>query len=72
MTENPLPPSLPWRIGSASVMGVIGALTRVFMHGTNTQNTHGLDGFLRLLDDRADPERRQRGLVTGMQAVLMS
>lgn len=39
------------------------------MHGTNTQEAHGLDGFLRLLDERADVDKRQRGLVTGKQAL---
>lgn len=67
MDDDPLPPSLPWRIGSAAVIGLVGALTRSFMHGLNTQETHGLDGFLGLLDERVDPEKRQRGLVTGMQ-----
>lgn len=48
-------------------MGFIGTLTRAFMHGANWQEAHGLDEFLKLLDKRADIDRRERGLITGMQ-----
>ena len=37
------------------------------MHGPNWQEAHGLDGFLELLDRRADINGRQRGLITGMR-----
>ena len=67
MADNPPPPSLPWRASSITVMGIIGTLTRAFMHGLNWQDTHGLDGFLELLDKRADINGRQRGLITGIQ-----
>lgn len=63
--QPPLPPSLPWRIGSAAVMGFIGSLTRVFMNVPNTQEAHGLNKFLDLIDEREDISRRKRGLVTG-------
>jgi len=69
MGENPVPPSLPWRASSATVIGLVGSITRIFMNGFNTQETHGLDGFLRLLDERADPEKRQRGLITGVYSL---
>ena len=59
------PPSLPWRIGSAAVMATVGGLSRVFMHVPNSQEAHGLDGFLQLLDKRADVNGRKRGLITG-------
>lgn len=68
MTEDPAPPSLPWRAGTATVIGIIGTLTRAFMHGLNTQECHGHKGFLRLLDERADIGTRQRGLITGERA----
>lgn len=68
MTEDPSPPSLPWRAGSTTVIGIIGTLTRAFMHGLNTQEGHGDEGFLRLLDERADISMRQRGLITGEHA----
>lgn len=61
----PSQPSLPWRVGSSIVMGVTGTLSRLFLFGANTTETHGLDGFLRLLDKRHDVENRERGLITG-------
>ena len=65
------PPSLPWRFGSATVMGVSGFLTRVFMYGANSMETHGLDGFLNLVDERRDIDKRQRGLITGECSLLL-
>lgn len=69
-TENsasspPTQPSLPWRIGSAIVMGFVGLNSRLFMFQANSTEVHGLDGFLRMLDRRKDPARRERGLITG-------
>ena len=64
-SDEPLPPSLPWRIGSVMVMGGIGTLVRTFMNIPNTQRAHGLDKFLDLVDDREDVGRRKRGLITG-------
>lgn len=59
-------PSLSWRLGSAALMGVMGSLTRLFMHGANTQDSNGLDRFLELVDSREDPSRRKKGLITGL------
>lgn len=59
------PPSLPWRAGSTTVMGMVGTLTRLFMGNLNAQHAHGLSGFLELLDERAEPASRRRGLITG-------
>lgn len=67
MADNPPPPSLLWRASSTAVMGIVGTLTRAFMHGPNWQDAHGLDGFLELLDKRTDIDGRQRGLITGMR-----
>ena len=58
-------PSLPWRMGSSVVMGIVGSISRIAMFGANTTEVHGLDGFLELLDERRDIEGRQRGLITG-------
>ena len=66
MADDPPLPSLLWRAGSTAIMGFVGTLTRAFMHGPNWQDAHGLDGFLELLDKRADVGGRQRGLITGM------
>ncbi|MCJ1276420.1 hypothetical protein MMC21_004225 [Puttea exsequens] len=45
-------------------MATVGGLSRVFMHVPNSQEAHGLDGFLQLLDKRADVNGRKRGLIT--------
>ena len=71
MEPDPPPPSLPWRFGSAAVMGFIGTVSRVFIYGANSQETHGLDGFLELIDERADIDNRNRGLLTGEWALLL-
>ncbi|KAL2047352.1 hypothetical protein N7G274_001373 [Stereocaulon virgatum] len=64
MEPEPRPPSMPWRFGSAAIMGIIGSLSRAFIYGANSQETHGLDGFLELIDKRANIENRKRGLIT--------
>lgn len=64
MDDPPLSPSLPWRFGSAFVMGVSGLLTRAFYMGLNNVEVHGLDKFLELLARRNDIEGRERGLLT--------
>ena len=64
MANDPPPPSLLWRASSTAIMGIVGTLTRAFMHGLNWQDAHGIDGFLELLDKRADIDGRQRGLIT--------
>ena len=63
-TSSPSQPSLPWRAGSACIMGISGSLSRLIMFGTNSTEIHGLDGFLKLLDERKDVEKRKRGLIT--------
>ena len=63
-TSSPSQPSLPWRVGSACIMGISGSLSRLIMYGTNSIEVHGLDGFLKLLDERKDVEKRTRGLIT--------
>lgn len=64
MADAPATPSLPWRVGSTTVMGVVGAMTRSFMYGLNSVETRGLDGFLELLDRRKAVDGRERGLLT--------
>lgn len=66
----PEQPSLPWRIGSAMVMGFVGLNASLFMFQANTTEVHGLDGFLRTLDRRKDPARRERGLITGQSTTV--
>ncbi len=57
-------PSLPWRMGSSLVMGLVGTASRAAMFGANKTEVHGLEGFLELLDERRNIEGRQRGLIT--------
>ncbi|KAI4217979.1 MAG: hypothetical protein L6R36_009185 [Xanthoria steineri] len=70
MEDHPPPappppqPSLPWRIGSALLMGFVGINSRIFMNVANSTEVYGLERFLRTLDRRKDPERRTRGLIT--------
>ena len=59
------PPPLS-RLTSAFVIGLAGFLSRSFLCGTNRVEVIGLDAFCDLLDRRADPESRERGLITGM------
>ena len=63
---QPDAPSAPWRAASVFTMGAVGVLCRSFLLGLSTTEVHGLDGFLELLDERANVEERQRGLITGM------
>jgi monolysocardiolipin acyltransferase len=63
--EQPEAPSAPWRAASAFTMSVVGLLCKGFLSGLNRVETHGMDGFLKLLDERADVEGRERGLLTG-------
>lgn len=53
-------------------MGFVGGTSRLFMFGANSTEVHGLDGFLRTLDRRKDPTRRERGLITGMPAHVLN
>ncbi|KAI4670136.1 uncharacterized protein J4E79_000417 [Alternaria viburni] len=62
--EQPEAPSGPWRAASAFTMGAVGLLCKGFLNGLSKVETHGMDGFLKLLDEREDPASRQRGLIT--------
>lgn len=67
--EQPEAPSTPWRAASAFTMGAVGLLCKGFLSGLSRVETHGMDDFLQLLDEREDVGARQRGLITGMRAV---
>jgi hypothetical protein len=59
-------PSLRWRYGSTAALLFTGTLAKLFLKvGTSKTEVYGLDGFLKLLDERMDIEARQRGLLTG-------
>ncbi|KAF4493106.1 Lysophosphatidylcholine acyltransferase [Colletotrichum fructicola Nara gc5] len=56
-------PSLPWRMASATVMTLTGAISRVFLYALNDIQTEGQDEFLGLLDKRR-AGHADRGLIT--------
>ncbi|KAL6705486.1 Lyso-phosphatidylcholine acyltransferase [Coniothyrium glycines] len=62
--EQPEAPSLPWRAASTFLMGAVGLLCKGFLGGLNKVETHGMDDFLKLLDEREDVDARQKGLLT--------
>ena len=61
----PYEPSLPYRLISGTIIGIVGTLCKAFLFGASRTEVHGLDKFLELLDRRRDPRRRERGLITG-------
>jgi hypothetical protein len=48
------------------MMGMAGMISKVFLFGLNKVEVIGLPRFLEVLDRRRDPEKRQRGLITGV------
>ena len=63
--DHPTSPSLPWRVGSVMAMAFSGSISRAFLFGLNRTQVHGLDNFLEVLEERADIDGRDRGLITG-------
>ncbi|KAF2126184.1 hypothetical protein P153DRAFT_323342 [Dothidotthia symphoricarpi CBS 119687] len=62
--EQPEAPSAPWRAASTFVMGAVGVLCSGFLNVWSRPEVHGMDDFLRLLDEREKVENRERGLLT--------
>lgn len=58
-------PSLRWRAGSTATLLFTGTLAKIFLNIGARADIHGLDGFVKLLDERRDIEGRERGLLTG-------
>ncbi|KAL4803426.1 hypothetical protein BDV18DRAFT_153720 [Aspergillus unguis] len=57
-------PSLFWRsLSATTILGVAG-LCRSFLYICSRPETHGLDQFLDLLEERKDPSQRKKGLLT--------
>lgn len=63
--ERPYEPPLLTRAISNATVGTVGFLCRSFLYALSRTEVHGLDHFLALVDERSDPERRERGLITG-------
>jgi hypothetical protein len=58
-------PPLTWRIASTTTIAIVGILSKAFLNIANSTTVHGLDGFVKILDERIDPSKRDRGLITG-------
>ncbi|KAK7737051.1 Lyso-phosphatidylcholine acyltransferase [Cytospora paraplurivora] len=52
------------RGSSAMVMGLTGVLSKGFLNGLNDLEVIGMDNFMELLESRADPFQREKGLIT--------
>lgn len=72
MATNDPPYEPPWatRVLSNTTVGFIGFLCRSFLYGLSTTEVHGFEHFKDLVDERSDPQWRQRGLITGAQEYL--
>jgi len=64
--ERPYEPPMLTRAISSLTLGGVGFLCRSFLFALSRTEVHGLDNFLELLDERKDPKKRERGLITGM------
>jgi hypothetical protein len=73
-SQGPVPiknPSATWRASSNLTMFLTGMISKAFLFGFNRTEVNGLDGFLKILDQRKDIEGRQRGLITGKCALCL-
>jgi monolysocardiolipin acyltransferase len=60
-----VPPSLQWRAASTATLALVGVASKAFLAFGCTKEVNGLDGFIKVLDERRDVEGRERGLLTG-------
>jgi hypothetical protein len=64
--EPPSPPSLTWRTASTATIAFMGLACKGFLSiATKKTEVHGLDGFVKVLEEREDVAKRERGLLTG-------
>jgi hypothetical protein len=70
--EIAVPPSLQWRAASTLTIALTGLASKAFLTLACTKEVHGLDGFVKVLDERKDVEGRERGLLTGISFLLLS
>ena len=64
--ESLSPPSLQWRSASTATIALVGLACKSFLKiGVKKTETHGLENFIKVLDERQDVEKRERGLLTG-------
>jgi len=57
-------PGLRWRAASTATILFTGTLAKVFLNVACRTETHGLDRFLKVLEEREDVGGRERGLLT--------
>ncbi|EGE77927.2 tafazzin [Blastomyces dermatitidis ATCC 18188] len=58
-------PSSFWRGCSTATMYTVVAACRAFLYAASNTEVHGHEKFIKLLESRADPGSRTRGLITG-------
>lgn len=63
--ERPYEPPFLTRAISNATIGTVGFLCRSFLYVLSRTEVHGLERFQALVDERSDPQRRERGLITG-------
>ena len=63
--ERPYEPPAVTRAIHNFTVGTVGFLCRSFLYGLSHTEVHGLEAFQKLVDERSDPTRRERGLITG-------
>jgi hypothetical protein len=62
--ERSYEPPLSHRVPSTLTIGIVGFMCRTFLYAFSRTETEGLEPFLRVLDERKDASRRERGLIT--------
>jgi monolysocardiolipin acyltransferase len=62
--ERPYGPPLSHQLPSTLTVGIVGFMCRTFLYAFSRTETDGLEPFLRILDQRKDASRRERGLIT--------
>lgn len=63
--DQPHEPPMLQRVASNTTIGFVGFLCRTFLYALSRTEVHGLENFIELVEERRDPARRERGLITG-------
>jgi monolysocardiolipin acyltransferase len=66
-----VPPSLQWHAASTATIALCAVACKAFLALACTKEVYGLDGFVKVLDERRDIEGRERGLLTGISPSFM-
>ena len=65
LEDVPYAPGLGWRAASTATIAFTGFLAKAFARIACSTEVHGLESFVRLLNDRENVKERDRGLITG-------